>query len=262
VWVGGHLSPLAAASMRSFVGLGHDYRLYAYEPIDGVPEGVTVEDAEPWLPQRKIVYLMAQRAYPLVSNLFRFSRLRAGGLYVDTDLIALRPFDFDPNALIFAWQDEQKINAAVLGAPEGDPLIETLYDRTLTPRLWYPWVEPEPSAKTKLRRRVGALRHGPTYVLKDAPWGVAGPDLTTAVVRDLGLEGAALGTWAFYPIPWQEVDLLLDPNGGGGAAIVAETYAVHLWDELLRRRAIDRPPAGSLLERLVAPHRGSEVALG
>jgi len=39
LWIGGALSWLEIASIRSFVDLGHDYILYAYDEIPNVPEG-------------------------------------------------------------------------------------------------------------------------------------------------------------------------------------------------------------------------------
>jgi hypothetical protein len=52
--------------------------------------------------------------------------VRDGGLWVDTDTIALRPFVFPEDRLVLGRQDARLLNNAVLGAPPGRPLIRQL----------------------------------------------------------------------------------------------------------------------------------------
>src|SRR5262249_10321848 len=152
---------------------------------------------------RKVAYLLERQAYALASNLFRYTRLVEGGLWVDSDLIALHELDFPEEELVLGRQDAKAINVAVLGAPPNHPLIADLARTTRAPHVWYPWVEPEPSFRDRLERLRGTLRNGKTFALADAPWGVAGPNLATELVRRHGLVDAARGPEAFYPIPWQ-----------------------------------------------------------
>ena len=58
----------------------------------------------------------------LFADWFRYRLLfERGGFWADADMVCLKPFDY-PGAEVFAWQDEQFINNAVLGLPAGDPL--------------------------------------------------------------------------------------------------------------------------------------------
>jgi hypothetical protein len=252
-WTGGRPSRLAYASIRSFVTLGHPYTLYAYDEVKGLPDGVRVADAEPILPRRKVAYLLERRAYTLVANRFRYARLRSGGLWVDADLIALRALDFADDDIVFGWQDAGSINVAVLGAPAGHPLIEDLDRVSRAFRLWYPWVEPRPPRRERLRRIGGSVLKGRAFSLAAAPWGVTGPNLITELAQKHGLTGEAREQSAFYPIPWQDAHFLLDPHRGTDALITPGTYTVHVWNSILRRKGIDVPPTGSLLERLTMP---------
>ncbi len=253
LWMGGELPPLAVASIASFVELGHEFTLYAYEPVANLPDGAVAADAQELLETRRVRWLLERGKYALVSNLFRYETLRRrGGIWVDTDLIALRPFDFPPDELVLGYQEDGVVNGAVLGAPAGHPFVEDLYRHALSPRLRIPWKEKSLPFRTRVDRAVGLLRHGRTYRLAQAPWGVVGPSLVTSVVRKRGLGASVRDPTAFYPIGWSEVDLLLGSADAADGRIHAETYTVHLWNELLVRRGVVTPPPGSLLESLCA----------
>ena len=47
LWIGGALSFLEQLCLKSFVDAGHAIRLYAYEPIPNVPEGVEIKREGP-----------------------------------------------------------------------------------------------------------------------------------------------------------------------------------------------------------------------
>ncbi len=266
LWIGGKPSIVALASMRSFTALGHPYTLYAYEPPEGLPAGVVLADAEQVLPRAAAAYLLERRAASLVSNLFRYARLRGGGLWVDTDVIALRQLDFPEGELVFGRQDPTQLNGAVLGAPAGHPLVAELHRRSSTP--WRSYLVAEAAQRTGrlprpagvARRAVGIARHGAAFALAEAPWGTFGPRLITQVAREQGLTGQAREMQAFYPIGHRDVDLLLAPARDGERLLGEEVFAVHLWNELLRRRAIVEPPPGSLLERLLHPGAPAQAA--
>jgi hypothetical protein len=175
LWIGGPLTRLAQASIRSFIELGHPYTLYAYEEPGPMPARAVVSDAGDVLRRRAVSYLLSRGAYSMISNLFRYRRRLDGGLWVDTDVIALRPFDFPLDETIVAWQDDELMNGAVLGAPHNDPFIRELHRRATSWRSGYAWSSswPEHGRPAHFRR---ALRHGQTYLLAEAPWGRIGPE--------------------------------------------------------------------------------------
>ena len=45
LWISGRLSYLEQLCVKSFVDAGHHVKLYTYEPVEGIPEGVETADA-------------------------------------------------------------------------------------------------------------------------------------------------------------------------------------------------------------------------
>jgi hypothetical protein len=257
LWLGGELSPLAEASIASFLRLGHEYTLYSYERVPNTPEGTITADARTILGRRRVRWLIETKAYALVSDLFRYAALRrSGGLWVDTDLIALRAFDFADGEIVLGFESDGLVNNAVFGAPAHHWLVEELYHHALAPRLRIPWLEDPLPARAVVHRGLGLLRRGRLFRVADAPWGAIGPRLLTWVVRERDLGSSVREPSLFYPIGWREVDLLLAEDDAGAGRIGAETYAVHLWGDMLARRGVVAPPPGSLLQRLCAGTMG------
>lgn len=54
LWVHGRLSPMERLCIRSFLAHGHEFHLYAYGPLEGVPEGTRVVDAREILPEDRV----------------------------------------------------------------------------------------------------------------------------------------------------------------------------------------------------------------
>ena len=56
LWIG-KLSKMEIYSMKSFIKQGHTYHLYTYEPLDNIPNGVIVKDANEIIPKDEIFTL-------------------------------------------------------------------------------------------------------------------------------------------------------------------------------------------------------------
>ena len=101
MWIGKHGVPLTTMEqlcMKSFMANGHEFHLYLYNPIGGVPNGVVLKDAREIVPQTivKCFNYLAQ-----FSDLFRYTLvLKKGGWWVDTDFVCLRPYDFAADLVI------------------------------------------------------------------------------------------------------------------------------------------------------------------
>ena len=57
-WKGGALSPMEIVSIRSWLHHGHSVNLWTYEFVEGVPTGVTLQDANeimPWSDRYKCI---------------------------------------------------------------------------------------------------------------------------------------------------------------------------------------------------------------
>ncbi len=75
------------------------FRLYAYGKLEGVPDGVLLEDAAKILPETEIITYEgddlpdAKGTPALFANLFRHEMQRLGkGIWVDCDVYCLKPF--------------------------------------------------------------------------------------------------------------------------------------------------------------------------
>src|SRR6187401_3043571 len=95
-------------AIRSFLANGHSFHLYAYDSIDGLPEGAVVKDGNKILPASQIFTYregFAQGSPAAFSNFFRYKLLLdRGGWWVDTDVVCLRPFDLEDKRL---WSSER-----------------------------------------------------------------------------------------------------------------------------------------------------------
>ena len=64
----------------SFLAHGHDFHLYTYAPIDNVPEGVVMQDANDILPASMIFQYRDHSSYAGFANFFRYKLLLDRGL--------------------------------------------------------------------------------------------------------------------------------------------------------------------------------------
>ncbi len=99
VWIGAVLPPLQQLSIRSFLAQGHEYHLYTYGDVENIPQDATIRDGSEVLHRDNIFcypHGFGKGSYSAFSNLFRYKLiLDRGGWWVDTDVVSLRPFQFD-----------------------------------------------------------------------------------------------------------------------------------------------------------------------
>ena len=110
LWVGSRLRKLEQVCINSHLGVGHEYHLWTYGPVENIPEGVIVEDANSIVPESNVFTYRrgpGKGSYGGFSNLFRYGLLRdRGGWWVDIDLAALKPFEFD-REIVIASEDTE-----------------------------------------------------------------------------------------------------------------------------------------------------------
>jgi hypothetical protein len=110
---------------------GLQVALYAYGPVDGVPAGVEIRDAETVLPYATIRRVNPD--YPELkryiarlhfSDLFRFALMRQGiGFWLDTDIYLLRPFTPDPSRFYLAQENEKQLGVSAMYFPQDHPVV-------------------------------------------------------------------------------------------------------------------------------------------
>ena len=131
LWIGNKLSLIELLSLHSFLKYGHTYHLYIYEPIENIPEGIIIKDAN------EIIELHENLSKNWFSDMFRYKLLYdKGGIWVDLDVVCLQKFQFEED-YIFAGQkypERHSICGNVLKAPKGSPLMWQFYNFCLKNR--------------------------------------------------------------------------------------------------------------------------------
>jgi hypothetical protein len=247
-WHGPPLSRLERLCMSSFVAHGHAVELHVYEEPAGVPRGVTLADAIRILPRADLFTHARSGSLAIFADWFRYRLLHErGGLWVDTDVVCLRPFDYDCTE-IFAWQDERVINNAVLGLPRGHELARWMADCCERPDR----VLPYDSLRTRRRKLLRRILPGDSR--RRTKWGESGPVGLTLAAQHLGYANRALPFWHFYPIHYLNWRSVFDASLRDNPALVSGSYGLHLWNEMTRQQpGFDknaRFDAGSLFEQL------------
>ncbi len=230
LWVGDALTPMERLSLSSFVAHGHDVDLsvdlYVYDDVANVPDGVRLRDAAEVLPRSAIFRYAGSGSLAGFSNFFRYKLLlERGGWWVDTDVVCVRPFDFESEQVFASelFHGAPMVTSCVIRAPAGSAAMEQA------------WQTCAASNTAKLK------------------WAQTGPHLCAEVVRAHGLESSVQPPEAFCPVPFYEWQTLVDPSAK--IEIPAATYAVHLWNEMWRRGGVDKSGAFDrecLYERLKA----------
>ena len=54
LWIGNELSQVERLCISSYIHHGHDFHLYCYNDIDGIPENCIVKDAAEILPKEDV----------------------------------------------------------------------------------------------------------------------------------------------------------------------------------------------------------------
>lgn len=230
LWIGTRLGEVELASIRSFRRQGHDYTLFAYEPLENCPDDVTVRDAREIYDCGRIMRHHKTGSPTLHSDIFRYAMIRETDfVWVDLDVIALRPFDF-PSDYIFGYEDHQTVNNAVLKLPHGSPALEGLcaIDHTTTGC---------PPHLSGLRKRKYQLRDFLAGGLSISrwPWGSIGPKLLTRELQASGEISHARPTSAFYSLSLSELGRVADPDGYHVSDAPPDAWSLHLWSSGLKR---------------------------
>jgi len=247
LWIGEKLSVMEQLSISSFLQNGHSFHLYVYDEVEGVPKGTVLKDANEIIPSGRIFKYKHWDSYAGFADLFRYKLLlEKGGYWVDTDVVCLKPFQFEADYMF-------------TGVP--DRFIYLMFKSVLTGHFAY------------LKRRyhistwfikapIGCEMMGYCYseAAKRDPeelvWGEIGPRLITTAVEKFGMQKYVAPRGTFYPIRWWQWRQLV--NGSFIASwkwkrAMHSSYAVHLYNEMWRRNNIDKNasfPQNSIYEQL------------
>lgn len=255
-WHGPALTRLERLCMASFRAHGHQLRLHVYEEPAGVPAGVELFDAQRTLARHLIFRDTRSGSLAPFADWFRYRLLHEqGGIWADTDMVCLKPLAYAGDE-IYAWMDETVINNALLGLPAGHRLAAWMAECCEQPNRILPYDSPRTRRRKFKRRFLQGNGRG------NLRWGEYGPDGLTQAARHFGDHAKALPFWHFYPIHYLNWHTVFDDSLSGNPAILGESRALHLWNEMTRRSpGFDknaRFPPDSLFEQLCARYLTSD----
>lgn len=237
LWVGSALSEMERLSVASYLRQGHAYHLYVYGDVGNVPPGAVLKDANEILPESSIFrheHGKHKGSLAAFADWFRYCLLwERGGWWSDTDVVCLRPLDFDA-PLVLAWERRKfwrrQLNQMIIKAPPRHPLIGECRRRA------------ESADKSSLE------------------WCALGPDLFTEVAKSLRLTGAAQSPEVFAPLDWWHARRLVET---ASPTLPAAARTIHLWNEMWRLSGLSKTqsyPATCLYEQLKARYLHEPVA--
>jgi hypothetical protein len=245
LWVEGRLSRLERLSMASFIACGHPVDLYTYGLDNDPPPGVRVLDAGNILPRSRCFRDNSAEGYGSLatfSNIFRFTLLfEHGGIWCDADFVCLKPLVFATDMpMLFSSEHVMKRNNDMAGMQ-------------VRPNNGVIKVPP------KHRLMEVCIEKYHQIDLEKKQWGEAGPGVITAAIEEIGATHYILRPEILCPVPWWETASLLF----GATTIHPRAFAVHFWNEILRRNFFDknaRYDPHSIYERLCRHYLHEEPA--
>lgn len=214
LWIGNKLSTMEILSIRSHLAQGHTYNLWCYEEVEGVPDGTNVVNGGDILGKDQIFCYQAgtgKGSYSAFSNIFRYKLLYdRGGWWVDTDVVAIKPFEFEPEYVFSS--ERAKANhfiptTCVIKLPIGSEIARQCYETAIT------------------------------YDQKTLEWGTIGPLLLDSMINAFNLNHLVTTPEVFCPVDWFHVKRdILDSEGPDTSG----SYSIHLWNEMWRQLGINK----------------------
>jgi hypothetical protein len=242
----GPMDALRQTCLRSQLAAGHKVTVYSFDTIPGLPSGVGNADAEAILP-----HAFSKRLRPpqpdgswrdwttlQFSDFFRMKLMAKGfGLWLDADVLLLRPVEIDPAKPYFAWERPRQLGNSVIYLPPEHGIVaafeELMEQEELTPN----WLSLRHRVTFAMRR----LRGGSNR-LSDIRVAIFGPAALTALARRTGELHGALPKQSFYAVH-AEPKLFFDPSSYLGLVTDPEIIGLHISP---KGRGGEKPIPGSL----------------
>ncbi|WP_254445027.1 hypothetical protein [Ruegeria atlantica] len=253
LWVEGPLSFLEQLCIKSYLDAGQNVRLYTYDSVTNIPDGVEQRDAREVLPDSEFITHGRTGSPAPHSDKFRYRMLAQEPdlIWADTDAYCLRPFT-TPNGHYYGYL-EGEVAIGVLALPQDSETLAKLIEFTNDPYRIPPWLPPRHRKPLEEAQRDGA----PVNVAETL-WGVWGPKAMTWALRQTGEIKYALPEHVFYPLNYTRRRALARPGANLDRFFKEDTVSIHLYGR--RMRAImqnkydGKPDPDSLVGKLVEKH--------
>jgi len=196
LWVGPALTTMERLCIRSYQAHGHEFHLWTYDPVAGIPEGTIIRDGNELVPKSQIKRFNCIAQF---SNFFCYALLNKGGWFIDMDCVCLKPYDFPEEYVFYRDAEYSTITFAVAKSPANSPLMRHCYN----------------ILDSMNQERLDA-----------APYQALGPDLMRVAVPQFGLDQFAKPGYVFDPIRWNRTTALIDPTAKWN---LTRAYSAHLF---------------------------------
>lgn len=244
LWVRGRLTTMEKLCIKSFLENGHEFHLYTYDEVSGVPGGAIIRDGREILSEDKIFTYQTEGfgegELAGFADWFRYVLLyKKGGWWVDTDVVCTKKFDFEKNKIMATtYTDDGRPTASncVMKLPKEDELLKYCID--ICENI-----------------RVDKIDFGDT-----------GPVLVKKGIERLGLQSYTVPPHVFCPINYHYFEDLVSPPIGFWkrlkrrfwhsipvGRIRESTHSVHLYNQMWKDAGLDKEgtyPPGSIYEKL------------
>jgi len=242
----GPLDRLRLTCLRSQVAAGHKVTVYSFEPLPQLPDGVGNAEAEAILP-----HAFSEKLRPPLpggswrdwttlqfSDFFRMRLMaRSAGLWLDADVLLLKPVEIDPAKPYFAWERPRQLGNSVLYLPAGDPIVAAFEGLMKQDELTPDWLALRHRLTFALRKLCGGSNR-----LSDIRVAIYGPAALTALARRAGELHYALPRKSFYAVH-AEPKLFFEPRDFSTPIADPDIIGLHISP---KGRGSQPPIAGSL----------------
>ena len=242
----GPLDALRLTCLRSQVAAGHKVTVYSFEPLAQLPDGVGNAEAEAILPHAFSEKLRPPqpdgtwRDWTILqfSDFFRMRLMaRNAGLWLDADVLLLKPVEIDPARPYFAWERPRQLGNSVLYLPPNDSIVVAFQDLMQQEEMTPDWL----ALRHRLTFTLRQLRGGSNR-LSDIRVAIYGPAALTALARRAGELDYALPRKSFYAVH-AEPKLFFEPADFSALIGDPEIVGFHISP---KGRGNAPPVAGSL----------------
>ena len=242
----GPLDRLRQLCLRSQVAAGHKVTVYSFEPLADLPGGVGNAEAEAILP-----HAFSEKLRPPLSDgswrdwttlqfsdFFRMRLMaRNQGLWLDADVLLLKPVQIDPTKPYFAWERPRQLGNSVLYLPADDAIVTAFASLMSQDELTPDWL----ALRHRLTFMLRKMRGG-SHRLSDIRVAIYGPPALTALARRASALHYALPKQSFYAVH-AEPKLFFEPTDFSALIADPEILGLHISP---KGRGDERPVPGSL----------------
>jgi len=242
LWVGERLGPLETLCLRSWLRLGYEVTLHAYERLDA-PAGIAVVDAGALMPRKSIFRDKRSGSLAPFSDVFRaLILMNHEAMWLDTDIFLLKRLPLNArNVLAKEYLDGAvRFNNAVMRLEPRHPILREILARHHNPLRALDWRRPL-KQWTTIRQSLFALDLSPAHLR----WGALGAQAIEHQIARTGFDGQVLDAALCLNSARTP---LFEPRTDAEEALSGAAY-VHLYKSQLKLD-LAHPTPGSVYARL------------